>query len=312
MGRSALLLVSEPHAHRYREFLGRYRDDDGLIGTKREIDGVRKDGTVFPIEVAFSEMRLGTRQLFIATVRDLSDKRRAEAQMARLQEEVRRNEVMAMIGSLVAGFAHEARNPLFGISAILDALAVRFGETSEFAEHFTMLRRDVKRLNDLMQDLLEFGRPTAQADLKPLPLASVLTDAVGECKALCEKSGVSIEALFPDHETLVAVNGRLVRGFQNLLQNAVQFSPRGAVVTVEGAPSESGIVTCTVRDRGPGLAEADLPRLFEPFYTRRRGGTGLGLAIVQRIVEEHRGTVGAANHPEGGAVITVRLPVVTA
>ncbi|MBY0275160.1 PAS domain S-box protein [Candidatus Binatia bacterium] len=308
-GRSALLLLAAPYAQRYREFLARPRAEDGLIGTKREIDGLRRDGSVFPIEVAFSEMRLGSRLLLIATVRDLSDKRRAEAELERLQAEVRRNEVMAMIGSLVAGFAHEARNPLFGISAVLDALAVRLGETTEYAEHLALVRRDVKRLNDLMQDLLEFGRPSEQIDLARRPIATVLADAVAECTTLCRACDVAIEAQLDDDGAIVVANDRLVRGFQNLLQNAIQFSPRGAVVTLASACEEPGVVTCTVRDRGPGLAEADLPRLFEPFYTRRRGGTGLGLAIVQRIVEEHRGSVGAANHRDGGAVLSVRLPV---
>jgi len=310
LGRSALLLVSEPFAARYRQFLARNRDDEGLIGTKRELDGVRRDGTEFPMEVAFSEMRLGGRRLFIATVRDLSDKRRADAELARLQEEVRRNEVMALIGSLVAGFAHEARNPLFGISAVLDALAARFGEGSEFAEHFALLRRDVKRLNDLMQDLLEFGRPTSYADRASQPIGRVLADAVSECATLRESSGVDVAVQVADEGACVAANARLVRAFQNLLQNAIQFSPRGSAVTIDATLCEPGVISCVVRDRGPGVAAADLPRLFEPFYTRRRGGTGLGLAIVQRIVEEHRGTVAAANHPEGGAEITVRLPVV--
>jgi signal transduction histidine kinase len=100
--------------------------------------------------------------------------------------------------------------------------------------------------------------------------------------------------------------------FENLLKNAISFSPPGSAVevrcrNVEGA-GDLPVLECSIRDRGPGIAEEDLPHVFEPFFTRRRGGTGLGLAIVDRIVAEHQGQVTVANGDAGGTVATVRLP----
>jgi signal transduction histidine kinase len=81
-------------------------------------------------------------------------------------------------------------------------------------------------------------------------------------------------------------------------------------VTVELERGDDGaLARVAVRDRGPGFSAADLPHVFEPFFTRRKGGTGLGLSIVQRIVEQHGGLVEARNHPAGGAEVVVRLPL---
>ena len=101
--------------------------------------------------------------------------------------------------------------------------------------------------------------------------------------------------------------GRLEQVFQNLLANAVQLSPRGSTVRVTAGAARGG-VACIVEDQGPGLPAGAAERVFEPFFTARKGGTGLGLSIVRRIVEEHGGTVSAGNRPAGGAAFTVWLP----
>ncbi len=106
---------------------------------------------------------------------------------------------------------------------------------------------------------------------------------------------------------------RLRTVFRNLLENAVQHSPAGSRVSVEvtnGDGPKRNFVTCVFRDSGAGFPKEALGKIFEPFFTLRKGGTGLGLAIAQRIVEEHGGEIGACNRPVGGAMVTVRLPVV--
>ena len=101
---------------------------------------------------------------------------------------------------------------------------------------------------------------------------------------------------------------RLVLVFENLLINAVQHSVRGGQVHLSAVMEGDG-ATITIRDHGPGFRPEDLSRVFQPFFTRRRGGTGLGLSIVQRIVDEHGGTVHARNHESGGAELRVHLPL---
>jgi signal transduction histidine kinase len=157
-----------------------------------------------------------------------------------------------------------------------------------------------------MEDLLAYGKPPPLA-LKPTSVEPVLRAALRTCAAAATARGVSLELVLASPGPVLAHDERLQRVFENLIDNAVLHSRAGSTVRVEAASSGDGVV-CTVRDRGPGIETADLRRIFEPFFSKRRGGTGLGLAIAQRIVEEHRGTIEARNAEGGGAELIVRLP----
>jgi signal transduction histidine kinase len=229
----------------------------------------------------------------------------------RLEQSVRRKEAVAAMGALVAGLAHEVRNPLFAISSTLDALEARPGAQPLAGPHLATLRGETQRMGRLVTALLDYGRPVT-AGLAMEPLGGVLEEAVQSCAPLALRAEVTIETDRDRQAPAVAMDKpRLVQVFQNLIQNAIEHSPRGGRVLVgvkpEARQGQPG-VDCAIRDFGPGFDPGDLQRVFEPFFTRRRGGTGLGLSIVQRIVQEHSGQVEAANHPEGGGVVHVWLP----
>ncbi len=230
-----------------------------------------------------------------------------------LQASVRRSETMAALGALVAGVAHEVKNPLFSISAVADALEATLGaQAAQLKPFMDVLRGEVRRIDHLVQELFEYGRPT-RTDFQEGVLQDVLTDSVSACTLASEKAGVALEVAPTEGPLPVRMDARrLFHAFRNVIENAVQHSPAGSRVRLSTGQVEEGGTrwACfTVRDAGPGFREEDLPHVFEPFYSRRRGGTGLGLSIVQRIVEEHRGTVLLGNHPEGGAQVTLRLPL---
>jgi signal transduction histidine kinase/DNA-binding NarL/FixJ family response regulator len=230
-----------------------------------------------------------------------------------LKEQLRQSETMAEIGSIVAGVAHEVRNPLFSISATLDAFESRFRNIEGHERYLSVLRGEIVRLTGLMSDLLDFGRPS-RPDFSECQVEEVVEAAVSACGALARRKSVDVS--WPRHAAAPPVlvdRARVSQVLQNLIENAVHFSPPGGRVEVALRTLEEGgeaFVECSVRDSGPGFDPADLPRLFEPFFTRRRGGTGLGLSIVKRIVYDHGGDVSAENHAEGGAVVKVRLRAV--
>jgi C4-dicarboxylate-specific signal transduction histidine kinase len=242
---------------------------------------------------------------------EISQRERAEREREHLKDELRRNETMTAMGALVAGVAHEVRNPLFGISSTLDAMTARMGERPEFGRYFAVLRNEVDRVSKLMSELLSYGRSPTR-EFVAGSLNDVVAVAVESCSSLARETGVTVVNLMALQPDAIRLDqGRLAQAFQNLIDNALQHAPAGSTVTIEGSfVEENGRrwIACSVRDDGPGFRPEDLTRIFEPFFTRRRGGTGLGLALVQRIVLEHGGEIDARNRPEGGAEIVVRFP----
>src|SRR5574341_2627988 len=231
---------------------------------------------------------LGRRVVELRRERD-----RAAREVAELEQSLRRRERMAAMGALVLGVAHEVRNPLFGISSTLDALEARL-RPEGIAHHLETLRSQVDRLGKLMNDLLEYGRPQA-LERQPEELPGMLAEASRACDYLARAKGARVELeLRSELGALPVDRKRIVQVFQNLLENALHQSPPGGCVKVELERGDDGsLARVAVRDRGPGFSADDLPHVFEPFFTRRKGGTGLGLSIVQRIVEQHGGLVEA-------------------
>lgn len=229
-----------------------------------------------------------------------------------LQDSLRRSETMSAMGSLVAGVAHEVRNPLFSISATLDAFEARFGAKEEHSRYVNVLRTELDRLNELMSELLEYGRPSSW-EVAPGSIQPVIAEAVKVASSVAEKHGVRVvdDTIGIELPSVMLDRRGMVMVFKNLIANAVQHSPRGATVRITAEAEERDeqtFIRCEVRDEGPGFLLEDMGKIFEPFFTKRKGGTGLGLSIVQRIVDEHGGRVAASNGEEQGAVMTVLLP----
>ena len=229
-----------------------------------------------------------------------------------LEASLRQGEMMSLLGSLVAGVAHEVRNPLFGISSILDAFETRFNDRTDYLRYTNVLRDEVGRLTFLMEELLEYGRPF-KGDLYPVSLEEVIAKSLRSCMPAAEIAKVSlVDNVLIGLPKVMIDRRRLSKVFVNLIENAIQHSTAGASVTVEAFEVTEGMqrwVDCVVRDTGPGVLAQDLSRIFEPFFSKRRGGTGLGLAIAHRIMSEHGGKLIAGNNPEGGARMVARFPV---
>ena len=231
---------------------------------------------------------------------------------AELEASLRQSEMMSLLGSLVAGVAHEVRNPLFGISSIIDAFETRFADRTEYLRYTNVLRDEIGRLTILMEELLEYGKPF-RGDLYLVSMEEMVARSVRACMPAADVAQVNLESKVEDSLPKIRIDRRrLSKVFVNLIENAIQHSPQKSTVTIEAHRINDGNhewVQCAIKDSGAGIQAEDLPKIFEPFFSKRRGGTGLGLAIAQRIMQEHGGKLIAGNNPEGGACMIARFPI---
>jgi signal transduction histidine kinase len=233
--------------------------------------------------------------------------RRQAVERDRLQVELRRSERLAALGRLLAGVAHEVRNPLAGIRSTVQLWQRGIGPD---AESFGDLLSEVDRLEAIVKRLLQFSRADAQ-DLAEGDLNAVVAESARLARVPAASQGVTVEIeLAPALPPVAMAPPALVQVFRNLTTNALHAMPEGGILRLATSldPTRK-FVDVIVSDTGPGLSGPTLAHLFEPFYTTRLGGTGLGLAIAREIALAHRGEIRAANRTDGpGAVFTLRLP----
>jgi signal transduction histidine kinase len=144
-------------------------------------------------------------------------------------------------------------------------------------------------------------------------MEEMVSRSIRACLPAAEVAQVNLESRIEDSLPQIRIDRRrLSKVFVNLIENAIQHSPAKSSVTIEVSKVVDGNhewVQCAIKDSGAGILAEDIPKIFEPFFSKRRGGTGLGLAIAQRIMQEHGGKLIAGNNPEGGACMIARFPI---
>lgn len=241
--------------------------------------------------------------------------REAEERL-RLERELRHSERLASVGRLAAGVAHEMGAPLNVIDARAEQLLTKRDAAPEARErNLQIIRRQAARIGHIVRQLLTLARPY-HLRRAPLDLNALLRETLEAVEANARGARVLIEhAACEDALTIEADADFMRQVFINIFTNALQAMPNGGRLRVAcsdgAAPDGAPFVRVEISDTGPGIARELLPHIFDPFYTTKDvgSGTGLGLAVARRIVEEHGGSIRAANR-EGiaGATFTVCLP----
>jgi signal transduction histidine kinase len=235
----------------------------------------------------------------------------ADLQASHLQ--LAQAERLAALGTLAGGVAHEFHNVIGGIRGCVAELAAD-EPAADRRETLAVVLRAADRGSAIVQQLLRFARRSLERE-SDVDLAGVLGDALALCEPAARRQRVTVRRELPTGLTLRADGDGLHQVFVNLLVNALQAMPDGGELHVR-AQRVGDEFRVAVADTGCGIAAADLPHLFEPFFTTRRAagtgappGSGLGLSVSWGIVAAHGGTIDVASAPGAGATFTVRLPV---
>ena len=229
------------------------------------------------------------------------------SEIIKVRKEIRSKERLAAMGEVVARVAHEMRNPLFGITAAAQILAMELKFTAEQNELMTSLFNEAQRMNHMVEELLDCSK---EMKLKKttFDLIKSLNDALTFNECFMVEKNLSLQKITPDDELFVVADPERFRQVMvNILKNAVDATPHGGTITVTVGELD-GTVSIQVGDTGTGIQGDIMEKIFDVFYTTKRRGTGLGLPICRKIVESHGGSLTVRNNDCSGATFTVTLP----
>jgi two-component system, NtrC family, sensor histidine kinase PilS len=286
----------------------RAADEPGDFPLRHEFHVTRTDGSRVPVGITFWALRSGGGEDggLIGFCQDLSV-------IKQMEERMRQADRLATVGRLAANMAHEIRNPLASISGAVQMLVKDLPANGMRDRLVEIVLRESGRLNDLVGDFLDYARPAPMA-----PIAVDLAQLLDEVLLLIEHRSLppNLKIIREYGESLLAhVDPQQMRqAIWNLCLNAVQAIPDGDGAIRVGArvlPGNPSRLQLWVGDTGAGIAEQDLPHIFEPFYSTKPEGSGLGLAVVYRVLQDHGGRIETSSHQGEGTTFTLTLPAVS-
>ncbi len=234
---------------------------------------------------------------------------RQRSAQEKLTEELRRSEQLASLGKLLAGVAHEIRNPLAGIRSTIQ-LWQRIPDQAHIMGSVDAVVQATDRLNEILTRLLHFAR-AEHADRRPIQMNELVTETFKLLEAQADAQAVSLDLdLQQGLPLLLGSPTALRQALLNLTTNALQAMPNGGRLSCKTREQKQArAVEITITDTGLGILSKDRTHLFEPFFTTRPEGTGLGLALCREIILQHGGIIELVDQPSAGAMFRVVLPV---
>lgn len=275
--------------------------EQGESSLEHEVSWKDREGRELTLLVSVTRLS-GDRGDAVAILHDVTDLRS-------LTRSAEQKERLAAMGDLAAGVAHEIRNPLNAISIASQRLRSEFKPQKNAPEYDELLghvRREIDRVNETVQQFLSLARGL-NLDRRPLDLVELVNTVAAGLKIEGRAADVEVSVQSDDVPPIPGDAESLTKVILNLGQNALHATNPGGHVVLR-IHHDSDHVLLEVEDSGTGIATEDIPHLFRPYFTKKKGGSGIGLALVHRIVTAHGGSVVVHSEPGKGATFTVRLP----
>jgi len=264
----------------------------------------RRDGQEVPVGISFWSLRSGAGDVagLIGVCQDLSS-------IKQMEQRVRQADRLAAVGRLSANMAHEIRNPLASISGAVEALARDLPADPTRSQLVEIVLRESARLNQIVGDFLEYARPAPMAPIE-INMAEILDEVLLLIEHRSLPANLKVAREYGDALPTRADPQRLRQAIWNLCLNAVQAMPDGGELRVgaRNLRERAGRLQISISDSGQGIAEGDLPHIFEPFFSTKPEGSGIGLALVYRVVEEHGGSIEVRSRVGEGTTFILILP----
>ncbi|MFC1478620.1 ATP-binding protein [Candidatus Margulisiibacteriota bacterium] len=225
------------------------------------------------------------------------------------QKQAAQSERLAALGTMVAGFAHEIKNPMVALKTFTDILPTKYEDENFRRRYMEIVPEEVKRVNDLVEEMLSLARKKKQL-FEPVDMLEVISEVAGLCEHSFQENDVSFVPMIKNWPKISGANNQIKQVFLNLFHNAAQAMPKGGELIVSGEVNDdTNRLHIRVSDTGIGISEERIAHVFEPFYTTRHEGTGLGLAITHKLIEDHDGTISVESKINQGTTFTVTFPV---
>lgn len=305
VGKKVNVLMPEPYRAEHDGYISNYErtGEARAIGRIRVVQGQRRNGEVFPIELSVTKVGVEDEARYAAFIRDISE-------TVRLRERLVERERLVAIGTTSAKFAHEVGNPLNSMLMNLQLIQRRIGKNVPPAQLAPLVERvesEVRRLAGLLNEFRSMSR-RQPFELRRVDPGVLLRDFAEDHRAACESHGVRLEVAWePELPAIQIDREKLTQVLLNLVKNAMEaMGEAGGVVGLR--VRDDGVhVVIEVTDNGPGIPEGI--DVFEPFLTTKREGTGLGLPVARQIVAGHGGELTFHSTPGRGTTFSVRLPI---